>query len=279
MKFTFNEKPDRDDFGGTLTIAATTPDEVCHLAKHFRIFDTDSNAEDALALAAAIGERRLEHTIGTDKRPAYEIHGCLGPKWSEPYIDEVKRRTGWHLPASLTMDLTPHYKWGGLCHTHYLERIWIEDGCFCYKAYVTSGDWNGKTAGERAAPYADESVRGVIGYDATYEKRLIVIGHDGRGNPIHSEQSVRVPPKPGIGCKEIFAAILDHWLAEHANGAQRAWVEADKKVHEHIRCGSDFYKCGQFGGWISPECFLRKDWEKGYISIEKFISLKPDEMP
>lgn len=227
MQFNFTESdyPAPLQFGGRLEFVAETAQEVGNLIKHFRLFPDVSKVETLKARIAALESGTYRHTIGTDKRPAYAVNGCLGAEFSAPYVEWMKRDLGHDGPLP---DLELARKWGGLIHTNYQARVYTQGGHICFEAFTTSEPWNGKDAQD----YAESCVVDYIGeeFGTRYrEPEMIQAGRSGmmKRNPDYLKRHRATPQASNATLKR---AVFAWWLERHANAAQRAVVAGNQEI-------------------------------------------------
>lgn len=202
-----------------------TAQEVEHLIKHFRLFPDVSKVDALKARIAALESGTYRHTIGTDKRPAYEVNGCLDSAFSAPYVEWMKRDLGHNGPLP---DLELARKWGGLIHTNYQARVYTQNGHICFEAFTTSEPWNGKDAQD----YAESCVVDCIGeeFGTRYrEPEMIQAGRSNmmKRNPDYLKRHRATPQASNATLKR---AVFEWWLANHANAAQRAIVDGNAAI-------------------------------------------------
>lgn len=227
MQFNFTESDYSDafKFGGRLEFVAETPQEIESLISHFGLFKDVSDVATLEARIAALQSATLSHTIGTDKRPVYEVNGCLDSAFAAPYVEWMQRDLGHNGPLP---DLELPRKWGGLIHTNYQARVYTQDGHICFEAFTTSEPWNGKDA----QTYAESRVVDCIGeeFGTRYrEPEFIQAGNSNhmKRNPDYLKRHRATPLASNATLKK---ALFAWWLANHANDAQRAIVDGNAAI-------------------------------------------------
>lgn len=246
MKFQFEQRT--DDGGGALTFIAENAAEVSELARHFRMFDKD-DPEQLMALAQAMQAGTLSHTSYSEKRPWFEVESALEYEFTQPYLDKLSQMTGYndHIPD---MDLTPFHP-RRLCHTHITDRVWLEGGHICYRAFVKSEDWNGKTAGDRSFTTAEDYVQEDFGTRPQEPEYISASGRGGlmKHNPNYLK---RHKAKPACTAEWFWRVLFSWWLDNHASEAQKAIYNANVALHEGNK-------------WHARDNFGLKDYSINYL--------------
>lgn len=226
MKFTFTEC-DYDGafhFGGKLAITAETPQEVESIIDHFRLYRDLSDPATLRERIAALESSTLTHTIGTDKRPAYEVSSCLDHEFTVSYKEWAERNFGF---TGTFPDLELPRKWGGLIHTNYQSRLYIDNEHICFDAFTTAEPRNKKDAQD----YAESLVKDYVAEEFGTRKQEPEFIQKGNGqyyrNPNYLKRHRATPAATNARLKRTFFAW---WLENHANDAQRAIVAGNQEI-------------------------------------------------
>lgn len=257
--------PWREDGAGDLTI------ESC-----------DVGAKEQLAkLSPRVGHEEMRavyvdgpfsRTFKTKKdRNDYEgwfpVFGSVGEEFLKPYAEELKRRTGSDLPA--TLNLRKYLKWYGLCFVMVTENWEIRHGDLFYTGYNQGRDWNNKKADVNAAEYAFENQREAVGKIDPVPQFIESGWGNYKLNPAYGKKQY---PHPALESENLWLGIADWWLENVANAAQRELVEADEELNtNNMRNHRDRY--GSFRG-LRSSGGLRSDWKDGFFSWDEFKELK-----
>ena len=227
MKFQFTESDYAApfQFGGRLAITAENAGEVESLIDHFRLFRDLSNVDTLQARIAALQSETLTHVIGTDKRPMYETGGTLGAEFLKPYKDWAARNFGYRGPFP---DLEIPRKWGGLIHTNYQSRIWIEFESICYESFVSAEPWGRfKLAQDRADHLARDYIAEEFGM-RRLEPEYIDAGRGlMRRNPDYLKRHAATPAASNARLKRAF---FDWWKVECATEEQRNIIAGNEAI-------------------------------------------------
>lgn len=238
MRFEFTELDYEGDykFGGRLALTATTQPEVAALIDHFKLFSDNSDVDVLRQRIDALSSDTLTHTLGTDKRPMYAVSGHLDHAFTAPYTKWAEDNLGYTGPLP---ELEIPRKWGGIIHTNYQARLHIADGFICFDAFVCAEPWDKKDA----STYAEYLVKDYIGEEMGTRRREPEYIVDGRGqykkNPDYLK---RHRPTPSASNARLKLAIFDWWKQHHANAAQLAVIEGNRKVAE----GADYMDAFRF---------------------------------
>ena len=268
MKIELNADETRADFGGSMVVTATTVAEKMDTIQHFRLFDGDP-----LKAAKAISSKKplvVTKSGGRDNGAWFQIESSLDVPFSTPYYEELRKRTGYEgrgiLPDIGAEFLTPRYPRGPLRYTHYVRGIWTGHGHVCFDALVHSQDWNGRKAGDRAQPYAETNIAREIG-DTKIEREFMELGNGLlRRNPNYLRQHA---PHPALTAQWFFSALVDWWLANEANEAQRELVRVSGELMKENHNGVSDLHCIRHN-WDGG---IRHDWNKPVVKWAKFQKL------
>jgi hypothetical protein len=274
---TITHTPTREDFGGVITVVAESPAEIVEVAKHFRLLDT-SKPEDVLKLAEMMAAGTYTHEVRSEKRPWYEVQVALDYPFTAPYLDGLAKLTGCddlasNFPDMDLLDRYPHK----LGHTHTVTAIALEGMHVVATVLITSEDWNGKKAAERAEPMAERYLAAEIG--TTKHEPEFIANNNGTfsHNPNYLRQN---KPEPGLGCSWLWDAMVSHWLEHRATDQQRDIIRRARELGSHT--GSleltGFPKSLPYGGFYYGDPAGTVNWDsKGtkvaHISFEAFAKL------
>jgi hypothetical protein len=226
MKFTFTEGDYEGAyrFGGQLEIKAENPQEVEDLISHFRLFKNVSDVAELQRRIEALQSQTLVHVLKSDKRPIYEVSGCLDHEFTKPYQKWAKDCFGFD---GVFPDLEIPRKYDGLIHTNYQARLYTENEHICFEAYTSAQPWAGKDAQD----YATNLVTDYIGeeFGCRYQEPEFLSTRNGMftKNPNYLK---RHKAKPGATNSRLKKAFFNWWLATHANDAQKAIVQGNQEI-------------------------------------------------
>ena len=261
-----------------LEITAETGKEVMELLKHLYSFG-DSLSEKVLKYARNIAEGSLtlaQRVTGRRKEEGarwFAHEYTAEPKWLQPYMDRLKRDTGYDGPIP-TIEPGPRYTGyvTNLCHTRIIERSRISPDGYTAWGYDEAGPWNGKTAEQYSASKFAEYVCEDIG-DRRHEPEYIpVSGHGGAGLLKHNPNYLkRHYPHPAAKNHVVYNALLQWWLDNAATPGQRDVVQRALACHRTV-CKND-----TLGEWLlrSYANGWRVAWDgKGsFIEQEDFLKM------
>lgn len=236
MQFTFTESDYEGEyrFGGQLEIKAENAHEVEELIKHFRLFSDVSDVSVLQSRITALQAKTLSHVVRSDKRPVYQVYGCLDHEFTAPYKKWAFDNFGFD---GAFPDLEIPRKWGGLLHTNYQARLYIENEYICFEAFTTSQPWNGKDAQEhaqyRVADYIGEE------FGCRYHESEFISAGNGlmKHNPNYLK---RHEAKPAASNSRLKKAFFDWWMENHANAAQKAIVRGNQEIAKGAKYMSAF---------------------------------------
>lgn len=219
--------------GTELVITAENVGDSVAVAKHFKgvfgIGGAIESAEDARTLAArlvrtadGIEHGNLVHTAtATQKRPWFAANSYTGPNGIKPYADLLKKLTGFDgvIPEQ---ELTQaQMAWHGLMHTYITESVKFSSDGITTTGFITSEDWNGKSAEVRAEENFSDYVCETFGFRKS-EPEYIDRGSTMVKNPNYLR---RHNAEPGLGSNELWTALFTWWRENVANDAQRAALD------------------------------------------------------
>lgn len=236
MEYIFTEGDYTGDFrfGGELTIKAETAVEVESLIKHFRLFSDVSDVETLKARIAALESSTLAHVIKSDKRPVYEVNGCLEYDFTEPYKKWALRDFGFD---GVFPDLEIPRKWDGLIHTNYQSRLYTESEHICFNAYVSAKPWNKK----EAQVYAESLVTDYIGEEFGTRRNEPEFIQSRNGHYVKNPNYLRRHrPTPAASNARLKRAFFQWWLATHANAAQKTVYDGNQEIARNASYMSAF---------------------------------------
>lgn len=271
-RFYFSHDPKafgRSDGGGITRIEARDKKSIIHLNNHFELTD------DPVTVCQFIDEGSAVATLGTEKRPSF-VTEVVNTEQFAAYLKALKGRTGYEFqPTDHIPDLAPHYKWSGICHTHYVESAEILGCEFRAVVHDTSEDWDGRKAADRAPRLMREHVAETLS-DREVIREFVhayeVPGHRGNAimrNPAYASGR-KGALKNNLGCEEIFDALMRWWMDNHATDEQLDIVAKDEALYEKL-----FPAIGHVGSLRENkfERGLRTSWESdGFISWEDFAA-------
>ena len=251
---------------GQLVITAETPEAKMAALEHF-----EKNAPDD------VRARRLLEVLGTSEplvlRPScsgksqwYCREVVLDEKWTAPYIDLLRRRTGWPAEGEVIDVENVHHRdwWGGLRHTFYPVSMEISHNCLVAEVVVSSQDWSEKTAVERAQINADRALIAHIA-ESIHEPEFIPAGNLFRLYPKYATGNTKY--EPGVKCADLFHHLVETWLERHANDSQREVVRISHELNSKNHHGeSSLHDNKGYGG-------LRWSWHHDEISWADFQTL------
>ncbi len=252
-----------------MEVTATTPESKHELLKHFRVHD-----ENPVAMAQIITS---PEPFTVTKEPAkggsrawFLCSSALDLEWTQPYFNELHRRTGYVgrgiLPDLTPEYLTPRYKWAGLCFSHYVKSVSLQHGHFCFEVIVSSEDWNGRKAEDRCDSYAANGVQSELG-DTRREPEFIPTGFGSnmKHNPNYLKQH---PPHPAFTSSWFWCALVDWWVENEATPPQRQFVEASGVLMGKLLVNgvSDLHN-------MRKEHSIRTSWEWDGLGWDEFSKL------
>lgn len=247
MKVSFNEE-DR-----IVCVTAETREEVLHINRVFSIYEA-SNPDDLIKLAEALTAGTLTTKSHSEKRPWHLVHVSVdGDECKELidiYIRTFKRLTGCEIPllhrsASLTVEPLR------VCFTGIYQNLRFEEGCLKAEVLMQSEPWNGMTSQQYAAHKATSYVLERIA-ERPVPPEFIQSGNGSfYRNPDYGTGR-KLPLKPALTSSELWAAMWNWWVDNHANDAQKDVIDkvktlfADKSYGppwelRHGRVGGTFY--------------------------------------
>lgn len=184
-------------------IKATTPEDRDWLIDRFRLFGKD--AIEARARFVLDADEVYIHELASDKDAWYCIPVCLDLEFSLPYGIES---SGFVEDVAFRQDRVGFM--GAITSIH------LEHGHICCETLVSSREWMGKSANERAFAIAERFAKNVFGV-YKHEPEYIRAGN-GRivVNPEYGKYRPHVPGIPAFITDEAQKA-----LAEHARGEFR----------------------------------------------------------
>lgn len=282
IPITFQET--RPDGAGTKIITATTPEQKIKVVECYDLVDrkTPDGARAFVKLIDDPNPLVLRKESLDPKRGYFLCSVALELEWSQPYFDELHRRTGFDGRGILPdLDLTPWHPWGCVCPTHDTMRIWTEHGHFCADIVVSSQDHDGKTAAERCDRYATQVMQGFIG-DTKPCPQYIDSCRWGNG-------AMKLNPKWGkapeyecvLGVETFFWAMAEWWLLFCANDAQREVVRMSDAIHRrNLKVDQKFMSDLHGANRYRHRSGITYDWNSHQLSWEAFQALQSlDDLP
>lgn len=221
-------------FGGKLTITARGAQDVESLVKHFRLFSDMGDVAVLQARIAALQSETLTHVLQSDKRPMYEVSTCLDDEFTAPYKKWARDCFGYD---GVFPDLEIPRQWGGLIHTNYQARLYIECEHICVDAFTSSEPWNGRDAQE----YAESRVKDYLGeeFGKRYQEPEFLQKGNGQyyRNPNYLKRHRPTPVASNARLKRAFFA----WFVDnHASDAQKAIVAGNREIAQGAKYMSAF---------------------------------------
>jgi hypothetical protein len=202
-----------------LKIVAENRDEVREIIDHYKLDPFQYTPE------YEVGE--MTHVCRPSKRDNaawFALSTSLSSEWSNPYLYVLERFTGYTLTAEDKIPLRPYgYSGRRICHTHIEETVCMDSKGIHAQGFVDCGDWNGRTAAERAPGVYRRSVEDCFGENVA-EPKYVRVGPYRRKNPNYGRWSA-VPKAHSWSTMED---IFNWWLANKATPGQKAiWEKAD----------------------------------------------------
>jgi hypothetical protein len=232
------------DDGRALQVTAQTAAEVREVIEHCKL--------DPFSCVEAFSSGTLVHKLQAWKRDDarwFEVNCLKGPEWLEPYMGWLRDKLGYTGPIP-EIDPAPRYNRyaKNLCHTHIVTRAKLSPLGHWALGYICAGDWNGKTAAQRAVINFEDYVEEGLG-DRYHEPEYIGVSRDGSGllkkNPDYTKWHA---PKPAFKNDAIFEALVRWWLDNAARPAQKQALQ--EAFNNYVTKVS---KRGRLGEWLMRE--------------------------
>lgn len=243
-----------------LKIEAENRDEVRELLNHYKL--------DPFEYVDEISRGGMVHTHnarGRDNTRWFELEYLTSPEFIAPYIARLQKVTGYAGDVP-TIEMSPRdisrYRWP-LLHTHIVQGFRLTPDGFYFSGFVQSGDWNGKTAEQRAPVMFSDYCREDVGARKS-EQQYIHVGNGGllRENPNYMR---RHAPHAEASNPCVFEALLQWWLVTHANNWQRETMAKALDCHKSV-CKTD-----SLGEWLLREYSgMHTAWDKAPVTFEQF---------
>ena len=265
-KFKITHTITREDGGGDMTITAFTPEDKVSLAGHFNI-DTMEMVD---ALKTGDPWTITRQGRGRDNSSFFLCSGKIDRSYIDPYINLLEKKVG-HCFGGTFPSITSEFmypRWNSLLYTHYLVDVHTEGGDLFFSTIVERGDWNHKTALQRAVQAAPDSIEDSLGEHVNNPEYIVVYNGGITGVPLYAKN----PRYPGIikkkaaACQQWFMDILvDYWLDSVATRKQKELVATSHDLNFSNHHGvSDLHNVKGYGG-------LRISWNDPEIAWEKFM--------
>lgn len=204
MKFTHS--------GHILTILADTPADGVEICKHFRL-----SIEDHVTSLASV-----MHISGDEERPWFAVSADIGMKWLAPYYTLLEKVTGCAGPFDIEHPDLRYSRHMHLCHTHIVDRAWIDAEGYHATGFIRAEDWNGQSAAQRAMINFKEYVTKALGAEEVQHEFLQLDNGLYKKNPNWGCGRSKVFPQATH--KLLFELLVQHWLEKHATPEQfNAW--------------------------------------------------------
>lgn len=267
----------REDGAGTVRLIASTLKQKVRLFDHFKLFSMEDPTQ-MIAMAEALqSSEPYAHEL-TSKENARDNKGwflttaTLDIEWTKPYFDLLHRRTGFEGRGILPdIDLTGADGWQNISHTHFTKRRWFEHGHFCMESVNSASDWNGKTSAELATKYANRQALYDVAQTVPEPEYIQCSNGMFKHNPRYA--TGREKWQAGTYSEEIWWALCDWWLANHANDAQKACIAASEEIHQkNVRGKSDLHN--NRNGYN-----LHYDWQYPALTWEEFQTMTAFPIP
>lgn len=256
---------------GQLVVTARTPEEKMYALDHFKRGDDDEARAKRLLEVLSTSEPLVLRPKAGGSSQWFRRVVTLDVEWTKPYIDLLRKRTGWPEEAQVVHHIPNVHEydyWGCLHHTHYIIDQHIEHDHLVSDIVFTSGDWNGKTGEERAEWMGRDTLIGNIAHTEV-EPEYIPCGNLFRHNPNYA--TGRSKRRPAVHNEYLFHAFVDHWLLNHANDTQRLAVTVSHEIMEKNHHGvSDLHNHRGYGD-------LRFSWHSSEIKWADFQKLTPSK--
>lgn len=208
-----------------LQIQCETSREVIEAIEHYR-FDIAEHVE-AIANGALSIVRKSSRR---DNGAWFECEYVAPFSYLAPYFDKLEKITG-YCGGIPTIDAPCYDRKSTLCHTHIVDRAQITPEGFYAHGFVESGDWNGKTAEERAPVQFREYIVADIG-DTKHEPEYIHLNNGLlKPNPNYLKRHY---PHAALKSRLLWACLWDWWVVNHATPAQKTIIEQSEKNHKSV---------------------------------------------
>lgn len=212
----------RDDGAGDLVVST---EDVLAKGVLANISPALEGAELAEAYGAPILRREFVTKRGaTDSEGWFETEATLDLSYTQPYYDELMRRTGSAGPDNL--DLTRYTENYGVCHTGFYVQWEIRERQLWQRQFLQVRDWTGKTALERSDIRALNAAKDRAGKPPYEPQYLSVGGGLFRPNPDYGKPRRAVP---ALVSGRLWLALADWWYTHEANAAQRELIVLDEQ--------------------------------------------------
>lgn len=263
FQFTESDYSDAFKFGGRLTLRAESSFEVEKIITHFKLFNTPNDIEALKAKLVVIESGVFEHILGTDKRPIFEVDSALEVEFSTPYQLWAERCFGFRetLP-----DMEIPRQWNGLKYTNYQERLYVDSGHICFRTFVSSEPWNGKSAQEYAEFRAFDIIQEEFGF-RKIEPEMIQIGNGTfKENPNYLK---RHKPTPLASNSLFKRAFFAWWVLNRASDAQKEIISCNAE----IAAGASYMSAFTFDRYESHIFYAKSAKDYKSVSFAEFAAM------
>lgn len=249
----------RQDGGGQILVTAYTWPDKLSLIEYFKL---SKQAEKLLSSATPI----VFFKAYNEKRPCFQIEVVVDKEFTDPYFKELKHMTGCNLTDTIDSEfLKKHYGSdllsyrSGLCYTHEVVDIRLENQQLIQTVIVSAEDFNKKTAKENALAYAKDAVEDKLGYRMIHSEFIETSGGYYKPNPDYLK---RMPVRPQFRKTGwLHRCLCAYWTKNYASPAQRKLISQDIRLMKKNRCK---------GGMANSNEGLRYDWNHSPVTWNQF---------
>lgn len=198
----------------------------------------------SLPVEALIGhepDRELVHVIKCGKRDNgrwFDVAAAVGKEWLDPYFEHLNKLTG-YVGDMPEMD-APRFesdRWRYMTPQCVVTGARMSRTGYSRTGFVSTSDWQGRKAENRAQPYFLEILKDDIGYKPTVEQ-YIPINEWGTEFRLNPNWGKHIPPRP---CKDpdrfaetYWRFIFNWWWESRATPEQREFLKAVEKNHRTV---------------------------------------------
>lgn len=239
----FQHTATREDGGGTLRVEAENAAEVIEVADHFRLFNKEEPSQ-LIGLAEAIKQGSLIYESSPDrKRPWYLITDSVQERFLEPYARLLDYTTGYHgkLPD---LDLTGDHP-RRLCHTHHTFSCHLTGHRYHFVTCVSSEDWNGMVAADRAIVMAIDYTEEELGFRPS--EREYKENKNGTYSP-NPNYLKRHRAQPATGAPWLWNVLFQWWREHVATPGQTQLLQEADAAKKAARLTDPDYTIRYSGG-------------------------------